>query len=216
MKYKYLLFDLDGTLCDTAEGVQKCFNYALSFFGKEVEDYKTLDDVIGPPIVDSLMNRGFTKEEAEKGLSYYRERYTKIGMLGETKLFDGVEKLLKNCKEKGYIISTATSKPEKFAKLILEHFNIAQYFDLIAGASLDSSRSTKELVIEYALNELNVGDKSEVLLIGDTKFDLIGAEYIGIDALAIRYGYALEGELESYKNIGILNTVDELNDFLIK
>lgn len=215
MKYKYLLFDLDGTICDTCEGVQRCFNYALSKFGKEVKDYKTLTGIIGPPLVDSFIARGFTHSDALVALSHYRKRYTKHGMLEENRLFDGMDILLKDCKNAGYIISTATSKPEKFAKIILKYFNVAKYFDLIAGASFDSSRSTKEKVLEYTLDTLKVKNKDEVLLIGDTKFDLMGAEYIGIDAVGVRYGYSAPGELEMYKNVGIFNTVSELKDFLL-
>ena len=216
MKYKYLFFDLDGTLCETKTGVQRCFNYALSFFGKEEKDYTVLDDVIGPPILDSLMARGLSKEEAETGLEKYRERYNKIGIFEELKVFEGMEEVLKKCREKGYIISTATSKPEHYAKMILEKLDIAKYFDLIAGASFDESRNTKDKVLNYAMDKLNVKDKKEVLLIGDTKFDLIGAENVGIDAVAVRFGYAKMGELEMYKNVAILDTAKDLENFLVK
>ena len=216
MKYKYLLFDLDGTLCETKTGVQKCFNYALSFFGMEEKDYTVLDDVIGPPILDSLMIRGLTKKQAELGLEKYRERYNTIGIFEELKVFYGMEDVLKKCKEKGYIISTATSKPEHYAKLILEKLDIAKYFDLIAGATFDESRNTKEKVLEYVLEKLNVKSKNEVLLIGDTKFDLLGAIDVGIDAVGVRFGYAREGELEMYKNAGIFDTAKELEEFLMK
>lgn len=216
MKYKYLLFDLDGTLCETKTGVQKCFNYALSFFGMEEKDYTVLDDVIGPPILDSLMIRGLTKKQAELGLEKYRERYNTIGIFEELKVFYGMEDVLKKCKDKGYIISTATSKPEHYAKLILEKLDIAKYFDLIAGATFDESRNTKEKVLEYVLEKLNVKSKNEVLLIGDTKFDLLGAIDVGIDAVGVRFGYAREGELEMYKNAGIFDTAKELEEFLMK
>lgn len=216
MKYKYLLFDLDGTLCETKTGVQKCFNYALSFFGMEEKDYTALDDVIGPPILDSLMIRGLTKKQAELGLEKYRERYNTIGIFEELKVFYGMEDVLKKCKDKGYIISTATSKPEHYAKLILEKLDIAKYFDLIAGATFDESRNTKEKVLEYVLEKLNVKSKNEVLLIGDTKFDLLGAIDVGIDAVGVRFGYAREGELEMYKNAGIFDTAKELEEFLMK
>ncbi len=215
MKYKYLLFDMDGTLCDSAEGVQKCFNYALSKFGKEVKEYKTLDDIIGPPIIDSFEKRGFTHDEAFEGLKYYRERYYKHGMLSENKLFDGIADLVRDCKNAGYIVSTATSKPEEQAKTILEYFNIIKYFDLVAGASLDETRSTKEDVLIYTLKKLGVKNKKEVLLIGDTKYDLIGAESVGVDALAVRYGYGTDEELKEYKSVAISDTVSDVRKFLL-
>ena len=216
MRYKYLLFDLDGTLCDTKFGVQRCFNYALSFFGKEEKDYTVLDDVVGPPILDSLMKRGLTKKEAEVGLEKYRERYNEIGIFEELKVFHGMEDVLKKCREKGYIITTATSKPEHYAKIILEKLDIAKYFNLIAGATFDESRNTKDKVLEYVLDTLKIENKDEVLLVGDTKFDLIGALDVGIDAVGVRFGYAKAGELEMYKNAGIFDTAKDLEEFLIK
>ena len=111
-------------------------------------------------------------------------------------------------------MATATSKPEYFTTFILDNLNVSQYIDFIGAATLDKSRSTKETVIEYVLESLGVEDKSQVLLIGDTKFDLIGAETIGIDALAVAYGYGTMEELKSYKSIYIAKDMKELEDYL--
>ena len=120
-----------------------------------------------------------------------------------------------DCKNAGYIVSTATSKPEEQAKTILEYFNIIKYFDLVAGASLDETRSTKEDVLIYTLKKLGVKNKKEVLLIGDTKYDLIGAESVGVDALAVRYGYGTDEELKEYKSVAISDTVSDVRKFLL-
>ncbi|MBE7046686.1 MAG: HAD family hydrolase [Ruminococcaceae bacterium] len=211
--YKYLLFDVDGTIIESGPGVENSYQYALDTLGYNVKVKRK--DIIGPPIKQSMMEiYGLTEEDATKGLELYRERYDRIGKKDETFLYDGIDTVLKKCKEKGYIVATATSKPEYFTTFILDNLNVSQYIDFIGAATLDKSRSTKETVIEYVLESLGVEDKSQVLLIGDTKFDLIGAETIGIDALAVAYGYGTMEELKSYKSIYIAKDMKELEDYL--
>lgn len=211
--YKFLLFDVDGTIIESGPGVENSYQYALDTLGYNVKVKRK--DIIGPPIKQSMMEiYGLTEEDATKGLELYRERYDRIGKKDETFLYDGIDTVLKKCKEKGYIVATATSKPEYFTTFILDNLNVSQYIDFIGAATLDKSRSTKETVIEYVLESLGVEDKSQVLLIGDTKFDLIGAETIGIDALAVAYGYGTMEELKSYKSIYIAKDMKELEDYL--
>lgn len=211
--YKFLLFDVDGTIIESGPGVENSYQYALDTLGYNVKVKRK--DIIGPPIKQSMMEiYGLTEEDATKGLELYRERYDRIGKKDETFLYYGIDTVLKKCKEKGYIVATATSKPEYFTTFILDNLNVSQYIDFIGAATLDKSRSTKETVIEYVLKSLGVEDKSQVLLIGDTKFDLIGAETIGIDALAVAYGYGTMEELKSYKSIYIAKDMKELEDYL--
>lgn len=211
--YKYLLFDVDGTIIESGPGVEKSYQYALDTLGYNVKVKRK--DIIGPPIKQSMMEiYGLTEEDAAKGLELYRERYDRIGKKDETFLYEGIDTVLKKCKEKGYIVATATSKPEYFTTFILDNLNVSQYIDFIGAATLDKSRSTKETVIEYVIESLGIKDKSQVLLIGDTKFDLIGAETIGIDALAVAYGYGTMEELKSYKSIYIAKDMKELEDYL--
>ncbi len=211
--YKYLLFDVDGTIIESGPGVEKSYQYALDTLGYNVKVKRK--DIIGPPIKQSMMEiYGLTEEDAAKGLELYRERYDRIGKKDETFLYEGIDTVLKKCKEKGYIVATATSKPEYFTTFILDNLNVSQYIDFIGAATLDKSRSTKETVIEYVIESLGIEDKSQVLLIGDTKFDLIGAETIGIDALAVAYGYGTMEELMSYKSIYIAKDMKELEDYL--
>lgn len=214
-KYKYLIFDLDGTVTDSAEGVQRCFNYGLSKLGKEVSDHTRLN-VIGPPLKESYMGQfGMSEADAEKALGYYRELYRKKGMLKWNKLYIGIDSLLKDLYEAGYTILLGSSKPTEFCVKILEYFNVAKYFTRMDAASLDSSRSTKEAVLENSIKMANITDKSEAVLIGDTKFDLMGAEYVGIDAVAVEYGYGTYEELREYKTVYIAKTVDDLRNYFL-
>ena len=197
-KYKYIIFDLDGTITDSADGVQRCFNYALSKFGKQVPDHTKLR-VVGPPLKESFIGQfGMTEEESDKALEYYRALYREKGMLEWDRLFDGIDTLIKDIHDAGYIILLGSSKPTDFCVKILNYFDIAKYFTRMDAASFDSSRATKEAV-----------------LIGDTKFDLMGAEYVGIDAVAVEYGYGTYEELREHKTVYIAKTVEDLRAFFL-
>lgn len=214
-KYKYLIFDLDGTVTDSKEGVQKCFAYGLDKMGIKIDNYRSLD-VIGPPLKFSYMTKfNMNEQDAVKAVEFYRERYDKYGVILENKLYDGIYELLKKLKEAGYILFTGSSKPEKYCKKIIEHFGLSPFFDTVFGASLDSSRSTKEDVLEYVISQMNIKNKNEAVLIGDTKFDLIGAETVGIDAVAVCYGYGEKEELKKYQSVYIADTVSDLEKFLL-
>lgn len=214
LKYKYLMFDIDGTITDSKEGVQKCFNYGLEKLGIKV-DYKGLE-IIGPPLVDSYMNLfNFSKDDALKAVEFYRERYLKCGITEENKLYEGIYELLKDLKNKGYILITASSKPEAQCKIITDYFDITKFFDAVFGASLDSSRASKDKVIEYALKEFGITNKDEAVLIGDTHFDLMGAQKNGIDAIFVSYGYGDKEETDKYKSVAVLDTVEELRRYLL-
>ena len=214
-KYKYIIFDLDGTITDSADGVQRCFNYALSKMGKEVSDHTKLK-IVGPPLKESFMKKfGMTESEADKALADYRVLYKKEGMLKWNSLYSGIDLLRKDLHEAGYVILLGSSKPTDFCVKILEYFKIAKYFTRMDAASLDSSRATKEAVLENALKMANITDKSEAVLIGDTKFDLMGAEYVGIDAVAVEYGYGTYDELRRYKTVYIAESVDDLRTFFL-
>lgn len=194
---KYLLFDLDGTLTDPKEGITRCFQYALEDFGIYEKDVEKLTWVIGPPLMDSFMQGyGFTEEQAERATAKYRERYTPIGWK-ENLLYEGIPEVLSRLKEAGYILALATSKPENMAEMILEYFDLTQYFTFIGGASMDLSRARKTDVIEYVLEKLGVSDRSEVLMIGDRKFDILGAKETGLRSLGVLYGYGDREELET-------------------
>ena len=212
--FKYLLFDLDGTLTDPYEGITKSFQYALSAYGIEAKQEELLC-VIGPPLIDSFCGYyGFDKKKGEEAVAKYRERFGVVGWR-ENRLLDGVDEMLSKLKESGMVIALATSKPFVFAKKIIEEFDIAKYFDIVVGAEIDGSVSTKPQIIEKVLSKLGITDLSEVVMIGDREHDIIGAKKCGIKSIGVRVGYAAEGELENAGADYIVDTIEELTEFLI-
>ncbi len=212
--YQYLLFDLDGTLTDPYEGITKSFQYALHAFGIE-EDLKNLNPVIGPPLIDSFMNfYGFSKEEAELGVAKYRERFAVTG-IHENTIYPGIPELLEGLKNHGYTLCLATSKPEIFAKQILENFDIAKCFSVVVGAELDGTRNYKKDVITEVLKQLGNPPLDKVLMIGDRRQDVDGAKACNIASMGVRFGYAEPGELEDAGADYFADTVEELKCFLL-
>lgn len=219
--YQYLLFDLDGTLTDSAEGIIKCVQYALEKMGIVENDTEKLKVFVGPPLSESFMTvYGFSEEQAARAITYYRERFKPIGMF-ENAVYEGIPKMLKTMKANGKINLIASSKPEEFVKTILEHFDIAKYFDIIVGASMDESRNTKEAVIEEALSRLKNTDQygqysdDKCVMIGDRKYDINGAKYFGLRNIGVSYGFAPVGELEEAGADVIVDTVEELTQVLL-
>lgn len=211
--YSHVLFDLDGTLTDPKTGITSCVAYALDSFGIHVDNLDTLTPFIGPPLKDSFMEfYKFTEDMAEKAAAKYRERFSKTGLYENT-VYPGIEELLKDLKASGRHLYIATSKPYVFASKILTHFGLISYFEYIAGSELDNSRSKKGEVIAYALKENRITDKSQVLMIGDRKHDILGAKENGIDSMGVLFGYGDRQEHELAKADYILNSVQEIRAF---
>ena len=197
MKIKYVLFDLDGTLTDPAEGITASVNYALKKFGRDVDDMTLLYKYIGPPLVRSFIEfEGMTQEEACEGLKYYRENFIKEGIF-QNEIYVGIEELLLKLKNSGYAIILATSKPEELAEQILEHFDIKRYFGFIAGNTLDEKRQTKREVIEHILNHYPEIERENAIMVGDRRYDVEGAAQCGIDTIGVLYGYGGAEELST-------------------
>lgn len=195
--YTTILFDLDGTLTDPGEGITNSVAYSLKKFGIDVTDKKELYKFIGPPLVDSFMKYyGFSEEKAELAVEYYREYFRDTGIF-ENRIYDGIHELLAEIKASGRKIVLATSKPEEFAKRILVHFELDKYFDVAAGATMDTSRSKKSDVIKYALELCGNPDKTQTVMIGDRKHDIIGAKQNGLDSIGVLYGYGDYDELHA-------------------
>ena len=211
--YKHILFDLDGTLTDPAEGITKCIAYALESKGIHTADLNSLKPLIGPPLKDSFIHTfGFGESEAIACVEKYRERFSTIGLY-ENILFDRIPELLALLKTKGYNIYLATSKPEIFAHKILQHFAINTYFDFAGGSALDDSRPTKTSVIQYVMEQAKLTSPQDCLMIGDRKHDLIGARETGMDAVGVLYGYGSQTELEQEDPTYLLATVTDLMEF---
>ena len=214
--YKYLLFDLDGTLTDSQEGITKSVSYALINLG--VEDLP--DDIklrfIGPPLKDSFKEYcGFDEETIKKAIALYRERYSKVGKF-ENRPYEGIPELLKKLKDDNRVLVIASSKPTGFVEDILNKFDLRQYFDIISAADLSGKKCEKEDVIKEALEILNLknGDK-DVVMIGDRHYDINGAKYFDLDSIGVNYGFAFDkNELKDAGATYVVETVEELGELL--
>lgn len=211
-RYSTVLFDLDGTLTDPKAGITKGVQYALAKAGIIVEDLDQLDCFIGPPLAPSFSEfYGFSEAEAVKAVGAYREYYSVTGMY-ENLLYEGIPELLELLRSQGRKLVVATSKPTVFSRKILDHFRLTSYFHDIVGSNLDGSLSDKGEIIAYILKQHSI-DKDMAVMIGDRKFDVIGAKHNGIDSIAIGYGYGSEAELTEAKPTHHFRTLQELQEF---
>lgn len=218
MGWKYLLFDLDGTVTDPQEGILNCVKYAYRAAGLEIPPDDALFSYIGPPLLDGFQEiAGMTYEEAVEAAAKYRERYSVTGLF-ENRVYDGMEEALGRLKEMGYGIAMATSKPEIYALRILEHFDLLKYFDQVAGSTLDGSRNRKGDVIREAFRRLGLKEeeRGDAIMIGDRKHDIIGAKECGIASLGVYYGFAPAGELEECGADYVIQNVEELVPFFTR
>lgn len=215
MVWKYVLFDLDGTLTDSKEGIINCVRYALEEMKKPIPPEEELLEMLGPPLRDGFYEvAGLSYEEAEEAVKKYRERFSVTGLF-ENRLYDGMEQVLETLQKRGYLLAVATSKLEEYTIRILEHFGIKEYFTEIAGSTPDGTRNEKADIIREALARLGVTEeqKKEVIMIGDRKYDILGAKECNIASLGVSYGFAQENELEECKADYILNEVSDLLSF---
>lgn len=212
--YQYFLFDLDGTLTDPGLGITNSVMYALKKFGIDESDRTKLYKFIGPPLKDSFHKfYGFDEKQCEDGVTYYREYFKDKGIF-ENKVYDGIEELLMQLKAAGKKIILATSKPEEFAIRILDHFDLAKYFDFVAGASMDSSRINKADVISYALENCQINDLSLAVMIGDREHDVLGAKKTGLDSIGVLWGYGDLAELQQAGATYIAEQVMHISDYV--
>ena len=212
--YHSILFDLDGTLTDPAEGITNSVMYALKQYGIEENDRTKLYSFIGPPLVDSFMEKyGFSEEKAREATVYFREYFREKGIF-ENVPYDGMTECLAALKQRGRTLILATSKPEVFAKMILERFGFAPYFDYVFGASMDETRTRKDEVIAYALCGAGIEDPSDCVMVGDRKHDVLGAKANGMDAVGVLFGYGSREELTEAGARYIAETVEDILRFV--
>lgn len=213
-RYQHVLFDLDGTLTDPGVGITNSVAYALKKYGIEVQDTRDLFKFIGPPLHESFeLYYGFSKEKARKAVDYYREYYRERGIF-ENILYSGIAELLSSLHSNGYILMLATSKPEVFAKQILDHFALSKYFTCVAGSNLDGTRTKKAEVIDYALGGAGVYEKSSAIMIGDREHDIFGAKAVGIDSIGVLFGYGSRAELTSAQATYLAEQVKDIQPIL--
>ncbi len=221
--YQYILFDLDGTLTDSREGITKSVQFALQDWGIYEEDLSKFECFIGPPLRDSFLNfypETVNMTNVEAVIKKYRERFEKTGIF-ENSMYEGIPELLEKMKEHGKILAVASSKPEVFVRRILDYFSVTKYFDVIVGSLLDGSRENKDEVIHETLRQLYKGEiskenKEQTVMIGDRKFDIEGAKKLQVPNIGVRYGFANENELEEAGAEQIADTVAELQALLLK
>lgn len=194
IKEKYILFDFDGTIADSSEGVFNCVQYALRRMGKKELDPATLRTFIGPPLTESFAREcGMSREECERAVAFYRELYSVSG-LKMCRLYDGIKDLLKELNERGFTVAVATSKPEIFTLEILKNLGVDRYFTVIAGAELRGDRTDKPAVIKYALGRLKIAP-NEAIMIGDRRHDVEGAHAFGMRCIGVLWGFGSREEM---------------------
>lgn len=213
---KYILFDLDGTLTDSYPAITSAFLYAASSYDDKITfSDRELSSVIGPPLKDSFQRLlGVDPFIAWELVLKYREFYNAGGMFN-CRVYGGIEEALFSLKSAGKILAVATSKPEVQAVKILEHFNLLQYFEVVAGDDPKCTRSNKEFIIKYCFERLGITDSKEVVMVGDRSYDMIGASKVGALSVGVTFGYGSESELmESGANY-IVKNAKELKELLI-
>lgn len=196
-KYEAALFDLDGTLSESGEGILSCVRKIFAEKNRPLPDEKTLGTFIGPPMYDSLRRCGFSHEEAEEGVEIYKRHFMESGIY-QNKTYEGIPEVLQKMREDGTILAVATTKYLPFAEKIIRMLKIDQYFDFIAGATAGTERRTKAKVIEYALENLPAAPRKRVVMIGDTKYDAEGAVLTGVNFIGCLYGYGTSEEMKAF------------------
>lgn len=214
--YDVILFDLDGTITNSAPGIINSVQYSLKKCGIENIDKSSLLGFIGPPLSESFDKILKPYDiKTDTAVEYYREYYREKGIF-ENAIYPGVEDTLSALFDANKTLAVCTSKPEPFAKRIIEHFGLLKYFTLVAGATFDDTRSAKADVLNYALESLNPKDMSKVLMVGDRMHDIIGAKTVGVDSLGVLYGYGSLEELNEYGANYIAETAKDIQSLLLK
>ena len=210
--YKNILFDLDGTLTDPKVGITKSVAHALRHFNIEIEDTDSLCDFIGPPLAFMFAKRfGFDDAQCTKAIEVYRERFSTIGKYENT-VYPYTEKTLSMLKDRGAMLFVATSKPEKFAVDILEHFGLAKYFETIRGIGMDEPKVEKDVVISRVMSEYNLSP-ADTVMVGDRCFDIDGAHKNGIGCIGVLFGYGSKDEFTEHGADVIIDTNEDLFNY---
>lgn len=208
--YNFYLFDFDGTLCDTTEGIFNSVIYSLECFGIKETDMKKLEFFIGPPLFESYKTLyNVSAEDAKWLIEKYRERY-RLKAAEESSLYEGIKEMLSALKAKGKKIAIASSKPEFFVKEISKHHNISEYFDFISAESFQNNHSSKKELINACLDFFGNPPKEQVIMVGDRFYDIDGAKAVGVDSAGAVYGFGTEEELTRAGATYILKSPSDL------
>lgn len=211
MSKKAIFFDLDGTLTDSGEGIMNCAELALRHFGLPIPAREKMRVFVGPPLDQTFIKFGVPAQKAQEAIEVFRSRYRTVGKF-ENFPYPGIREALQTLKEQGHRLFVATSKPEVLANEVLAHFELAEFFEQIAGATLDGSRSHKADVITYLLGL--TGDVGQTVMVGDTAFDVTGAAAHGIPTIGVAWGYGEVADMEKAGAIAIAHSMEELVELL--
>lgn len=214
VSYRVLLFDLDGTLTNSKEGITKSVQYALSKLGIQEDNLHKLEKFIGPPLDESFSKfYSLSEDETVNAVKYYREYYAVKGIY-ENDLYPGIPELLSKLRDQDKDMYIATTKPTIFAKEVLKFFNIDDYFSEIVGSFLDGRRTSKAELIRFILSRIPEVAKRKIVMIGDRKHDIHGAKQTGVDSIAVSYGYGTLEELIKAEPTYIAGSVEELSGLI--
>ena len=209
---KHVLFDFDGTVYDTAEGITKSIRWALNKRGMDAE-LRELRKFVGPPLAEKFMEvYGFGEKEALEMVRVFRERYAPVGIF-ESAPFPGIRELLLSLKAAGLVTGVATSKPQNMAEELIERSGLTDCFDIVVGSFIGPNNDKKWEILTRAMEGLGASRENTVL-VGDTKYDVAGAKICGIPCIGVRWGYASPGELEEAGADIIVDSMKELEEFL--
>ena len=211
MTKKAIFFDLDGTLTDSGEGIINCATLALEHFGLPVPSREEMGIFVGPPLEKTFMHFGVPEEKTQEAVDVFRSRYLVVGKFENTP-YPGIADLLNTLKLQGHRLFVATSKPETTAVEILRKFELAQYFEIICGATLDGTRSHKADVIAYLLGQ--IGKQEHAIMVGDTEFDVLGAAAHGIPTIGVAWGYGKVSAMEQAGAMAIAYTMEQLQTII--
>lgn len=210
-----IIFDLDGTLTQSGTGIKNSVRYTLEYYGLPMEDDQSLDRYVGPPLMVSFQQfMGFSEEQAREAIAVYRSYFTRQGMF-ENQVYDGVEPMLKVLKDAGKRMFIATGKPTVYSEQILEHFGLAKYFECVCGINLKETATEKDELITGVLEFAHLAPE-DCVMIGDRKFDMIGAGKVGVTSIGVTYGYGSREELETAGADMIVDTVEQLQNILLQ
>ena len=216
MKFDYCIFDLDGTLTDSFEGIANSIAYALSHFGIQVGDRESLRPLVGPALRESFIEYyGFSRADAETALAKFREYYSDKGLF-ENRVYDGIPELLKKLCDSGAHVMTATAKVKCYTERILEHFGLRDMFEFIGAATMDGSLSKKSDIIKYVIDNAPITELSRAVMIGDRLHDVTGAQANRIHSIGVLYGYGDSAELNTADADFIADDVDSLSKILMR
>ncbi|MCW3490581.1 HAD hydrolase-like protein [Dethiobacter alkaliphilus] len=212
--FKHILFDLDGTLTDPVEGILRSLRHTLEHFGLEQEDENQLKAFIGPPLADSFRSLyGFNEEQVAEAICLYRAHYAEDGIFGN-KVMPGMVELLTRLQSEGKKMYVATTKMTAFAEQVLEIFKLDGFFSLVIGGNPDGTRTAKREIIAEILEVIPPREQKQAVMIGDRKYDIIGAKAHGMASIAVTFGYGSETELKNEEPDYLVSSVSELTRLL--